>query len=157
MFLRMVPTIAEPLCSYELTCSIPVRERRCTISMDTFHNQVCSGLSRPDYALFVSNGTARLHLTEEGTIDNTAFLGPGTEYSSTTFDITWTPTGKVHLFRPGSSDPTDPSNFAAEIRFATATGSFAVVQNGVTYTINSASSPGVFAEMGTERNGSFLP
>ena len=85
-----------------------------------------------------------------------AFLGPGTEFASATFDITWTPTGKVHHFRPGSSDPTDPSDFAAEIRFATATGSFTVVQNGVTFTINNASSAGVFAEMGTERNGLFL-
>jgi hypothetical protein len=111
----------------------------------------------PDYALFVSNGTARLHLTEEGTIDNTFFFGPGTEFASATFDVTWTPTGKVQHFRPGSDDPTDPSNFAADIRFATATGSFTVVQNGVTFTINNASSAGVFAEMGTERNGSFLP
>jgi hypothetical protein len=64
--------------------------------------------------------------------------------------------GKVLHFRPGSSDPTDPSNFSAEIRFATATGSFTVLQNGVTYTITNASSAGVFAEMGRERNGSFL-
>ena len=111
----------------------------------------------PDYALFVSNGTARLHLTEAGTIDNTFFLGPGTDYASATFDVTWTPMDEVQHFRPGSSDPTDPSNFAAEIRFATATGSFVVLQNGVTFTINNASSAGVFAEMGTERNGSFLP
>jgi len=111
----------------------------------------------PDYALFVSNGTARLHLTEAGTIDNTFFFGPGMDYSSATFDITWTPMGKVQHFRPGSSDPTDPSNFAADIRFATAIGSFTVLQNGVTYTITNASSAGVFAEMGTERNGSFLP
>jgi hypothetical protein len=111
----------------------------------------------PDDALFVSNGTARLHLTEAGTIDNTFFFGPGTDYASATFDITWTPMGEVQHFRPGSSDPTDPSNFAGEIRFATATGSFTVLQNGVTFTINSASSAGVFAEMGTERNGSFLP
>lgn len=102
------------------------------------------------------DGLARLHLTEVGTIDNTFFFGPGTEYSSATFDITWTPTSEVHHFRPGSSDPTDPSNFAADIRFATATGSFTVTQNGVTYTINNASSAGVFAEMGRERNGSFL-
>jgi len=105
----------------------------------------------------VSNGPARLHLTEAGTIDNTFFFGPGTDYASATFDITWTPTGKVQHFRPGSSDPTDPSNFAAEIQFAIATGSFTVVRDGVTFTINNASSADVFAEMGTERNGFFLP
>ena len=105
----------------------------------------------------MSNGTARLHLTEESTIDNLFFFGPGTEFASATFDITWTPSGKVEHLRRGSSDPTDPSNFAAEMRFATATGSFSVIKDGVTYTINNASSAGVFAEMGTERNGSFLP
>ena len=104
----------------------------------------------------MSNRTARLHLTEASTIDNTFFFGPGTEFASATFDITWTPNGKVQHYRPGSPDPTDPSNFAAEIRFATATGSFTVIQNGVTFAINNASSAGVFAEMGTERNGSFV-
>lgn len=97
-----------------------------------------------------------MHLTEAGTIDNTFIFGPGTEYSSATFDITWTAAGAVQHFRPASSDPTDPSNFAAEIRSATSTGSFSVIQNGVTFTINNASSAGVFAEMGTERNGFFL-
>ena len=101
-------------------------------------------------------GSAHLHLTEAGTIDNTFIFGPGTEYSSATFDLTWTPSGEVQHFRPGSSNPTDPSNFAAEMRFATATGSFTVIRNGVTFTINNATSAGVFAEMGRERNGSFL-
>ena len=110
----------------------------------------------PDYALSLGNGTAHLHLTEAGTIDNIFFLGPGTEYAGATFDITWTARGKVHHFRPGSSNPEDPSDFAADMRFGIATGSFTVIQNGVTFTINNASSDGVFAELGTERNGSFL-
>ena len=103
-----------------------------------------------------AEGTAHLHLTEAATIDNTFIFGPGTEYSSATFDLTWTPSGEVQHFRPGSSNPTDPSDFAAEMRFATATGSFTVIRNGVTFTINNATSAGVFAEMGRERNGSFL-
>ena len=102
------------------------------------------------------DGPAHLHLTEAATIDNTFIFGPGTEYSSATFEISWTPMGDVQHFRPGSSDPTDPSNFAADLRVATATGSFTVIQNGVTFTINNASSAGAFAEMGRERNGSFL-
>jgi hypothetical protein len=111
----------------------------------------------PNYALSLSeDGPARLHLTEAATIYNTFIFGPGTEYASATFDITWTPSGEVHHFRPGSSSPTDPSNFAADIRFATATGSFTVIRNGVTFTINNASSAGAFAEVGRERNGSFL-
>jgi hypothetical protein len=101
-------------------------------------------------------GPARLHLTEAATIDNTFIFGPGTEYANATLDITWTPMGNVHHFRPGSSNPTDPSNFAADLRVATATGSFSVILNGVIFTINNASSAGAFAEMGTERNGSLV-
>ena len=111
----------------------------------------------PDYALSVSeDGPARLHLTEAATIDNTFIFGPGTEYANATFDITWSPMGDVQHFRPGSSNPTDPSNFTADLRVATATGSFTVIRNGVIFTINNASSLGAFAEMGRERNGSFV-
>lgn len=53
-------------------------------------------------------------------------------------------------------DPTDPSFFAGEFRNAVATANFTVLLNGVTFTIKGARSSGVFAEMGTERNGLFL-
>ena len=110
----------------------------------------------PDQALSASNQSVSIHLTEEGVIDNITFLGTGTEYANATIDITWRPTGKVRHYRPGSADPTDPSFFAGAFRNAVARANFTVLLNGVTITIKGASSAGVFAEMGTERNGLFL-
>jgi hypothetical protein len=97
-----------------------------------------------------------LHLTEEGVIDNTTFLGPGTDYANATIDLTWTPVGKVRHYRPGSTNPLDPSDFAGAFRNATAKANFTVLLKGVTFTINNATSSGVFAEMGNEQNGLFL-
>ena len=84
------------------------------------------------------------------------FLGSGTEYSNATIDITWKATGKPRHYRPGSGNPLDPSNFAGTFRDASATANFTVLLNGVTFTIKDASSNGVFAEAGHERNGLFL-
>lgn len=112
----------------------------------------------PDEALTITDRTAHLHLENMPVTDNYFFLGPGDDESAVSMDISWVAFGKVRHIRPGSSDPADPTNFAAEFRFATATGSFSGSNpdEGFTFQSNDASSEGVFAEMGTERNGSFL-
>ena len=110
----------------------------------------------PDQAISDGNQSVHLHLTEEAVIDNISFGGPGTDYANATIDITWKPTGRVRHYRPGSADPTDPSFFAGTFRNAVATANFTVLLKGVTFTIKGASSRGVFAEMGNERNGLFL-
>ena len=110
----------------------------------------------PDTAISIIGKSVHLHLTEEGVIDNGTFLGPGTDYASATIDITWTPDGKVTHFSPGSTNPTDPTNFSGEFRHAIAEGNFTVLLKGVTFTMTGVSSRGVFAEMGHERNGVFL-
>jgi hypothetical protein len=110
----------------------------------------------PDQAISVTNQSVHLHLSEEGVIDNITFLGPGTDYANATIDITWTPTGKVRHYRPGSADPTDPSFFAGAFRNAIASANFTVLLKGVTFKIKGASSRGAFAETGNERNGLFL-
>jgi hypothetical protein len=91
-------------------------------------------------------------------IDNYFFLGPGDDPSTVSLDVSWTSYGKERHLRPGSSDPTDPTNFAGEFRFATATGSFSGSNpdEGFTFQADDASSEGIFAEMGTERNGFFV-
>lgn len=89
-------------------------------------------------------------------IDNITFLGTGTEYANATIDLTWKATGKARHFNPGSTNPLDPSYFAGTFRNAIATANFTVFMNGVTFTIKGASSEGVFAEAGKERNGVFL-
>ncbi len=109
-----------------------------------------------DEAVTEDDQGVHLHLTEAGVIDNIMFLGTGTEYSNATIDLTWKATGKPRHYKPGSTNPLDPSNFAGTFRNATATGNFTVLLNGVTFTIKNASSRGVFAETGNERNGLFL-
>lgn len=109
-----------------------------------------------DEAVTEDDQGVHLHLTEAGVIDNITFLGTGTEYANATIDLTWKATGKVRHYKPGSTNPLDPSNFAGAFRNALATANFTVLMNGVTFTIKGASSRGVFAEAGNERNGLFL-
>ena len=110
----------------------------------------------PDGAFFVMGDTARLHLQEIPLVDSTFFLGPGNTFVTANLDVTWTSSGPVQHFRPLSTDPADPTNFAAEFRSAVATGSFTVFEGNTTFTSAGASSDGIFAELGTERNGVFL-
>ena len=90
-------------------------------------------------------------------VDSFTFLGPDEVPATVSFDITWTPVSDVRHLTPGSSDPTDPTNFAADLQFAVATGSFSGSNaEGFSFTATGASSEGIFAEMGHERNGRFL-
>lgn len=109
----------------------------------------------PDSALVVEGDTVRLRVREIPVVDSTFFLGPGNTFATASFDLTWTASGPVEHFRPLSSDPKDPTNFAGEFRSAVVAGSFTVFEGDVTFT-GTVSSEGIFAEMGRERNGSFL-
>jgi hypothetical protein len=110
----------------------------------------------PDNALTVHGSTARLHVENATVIDDFQFFAPGGVSATVSFDMTWTAQGSVMHFRPQSTDPTDPTNFAGEFRMATAIGSFSGSEAGFTFSNAAGSSDGVFAEMGTERNGFFL-
>ncbi len=109
----------------------------------------------PDDALKVEGLTAKLHVVNAPVIDDFQFFAPGGVAATVSYDITWTASGAVQHFQPQSSDPMDPSNFAAEFRSAVATISFTGTEAGFTVT-GTGTSDGIFAEMGTERNGSFL-
>ena len=109
----------------------------------------------PDEALKVEGPIATLHVVNEPVIDDFTFLAPGAVPASVSFDVTWAAKGGVEHFRPHSHDPTDPTNFAAEFRNAVATASFSGSEFGFSFTAT-GSSAGIFAEMGTERNGFFL-
>jgi hypothetical protein len=108
-----------------------------------------------DDALKIEGLTAKLHVENASVIDDFQFLSPGGVPATVSFDMTWTASGPVMHFQPQSSDSTDPANFAAEFRLATATGTFSGSESGFSFT-GTGSSEGVFAEMGTERNGFFL-
>lgn len=109
----------------------------------------------PDDALKMEGLSVKLHVENAQVIDDFQFLAPGAVPATVSFDMTWTAMGAVTHFRPQSSDPTDPTNFAAEFRSAIATGSFSGSEAGFSFTAT-GSSAGIFAEMGTERNGLFL-
>lgn len=109
----------------------------------------------PDDALKIEGLTAKLHAVNVPVIDDFQFFAPGGVAATVSYDITWTASGDVQHFRPQSSDPMDPANFSAEFRSALATISFTGTEPGFTVT-GTANSDGIFAEMGTERNGFFL-
>jgi len=110
----------------------------------------------PDSALTIEGSIARLQVNAS-LVDTFTFLGPGPSNATVSFDVTWTSSGKMTHFTPGSLDPADPTSFAAEFRDATAVGSFSGSNElGFSFTASHASSEEVFARMGTERNGSFL-
>ena len=90
--------------------------------------------------------------------DTRFFLGPGNDPSAVSFDITWTAMGEVRHLSPDCSDPNLGHLFAGEFRFATATGSFSGSHSdgGFRFQAPNATSDGIFAEMGMERNGFFL-
>jgi len=114
----------------------------------------------PDSALTVSKNlkTASLHLENVQIIDSFTFLGEHSVPATVSFDITWVGSGARHHYKPGSSDPTDPTNFNGKFRNAVATGSFSGSNaDGFSFTSDpGASSAGVFAEIGIEKNGSFI-
>jgi len=114
----------------------------------------------PDGALTVSKNlkTAHLHMEDVDIIDSFQFLGENEVPATVSFDITWTGQGARHHYKPGSSDPTDPTYFDGKFREGVSTGTFSGSNaDGFSFTSDAgASSAGVFAELGIERNGSFL-
>ena len=80
----------------------------------------------PDEALTVSkNGkTATLHMDDVSVVDSFVFLGENSVPATVSFDVTWTGSGARHHFKPGSDDPTDPTNFNGKFRFGVGTGTF---------------------------------
>lgn len=89
-------------------------------------------------------------------MDSFVFLGETEVPATVSFDITWAASGDLRHLRPGSSDPTDLTNVFGEFRLATAVGSFSGSTQDFSFEATGASSEGVFAEMGRERNGFFL-
>jgi hypothetical protein len=68
----------------------------------------------------------------------------------------WRATSGKRRIEPGSTDPTDPTNFEGELRFARATGKFSGREDGFRFRNARADSDDLFAEFGTERNGVFV-
>ena len=95
----------------------------------------------------------RVHL-----VDSRTFLGPVEFPGEVSIDISWTATGAPTLHLPGSTDPTDPRSWYGVMSVALATANFSGLTNrGFHFTANNQSSAQRWAEMGTEKNGVFIP
>ena len=109
----------------------------------------------PDSALTMEGLTVKLHVVNANVIDDFQFFAPGGVPATVSYDVTWTATSNMQILKPLSSDPMDPSNFAAQLHPAIATISFSGSEAGFSVK-GTGSSQGIFAEMGTEQNGVFL-
>ena len=112
-----------------------------------------------------ADGSVRLRAVDVPVVDDLVFSLPaGAEIPArVSFDVIYRPFGSVrHLRPPANADPTDPHNFAAELRLAISEGFFAGTNAAgfefmAMATNDTEDFPGfVFGEMGTERNGRFL-
>jgi hypothetical protein len=114
----------------------------------------------PEDAFGVSRDGRRatLRVDEVSVIDSFQFLGPVSVPATVSLNVTWEATGDRLPRGKGSAVPaTDPAAFLGRFAFARSTASFSGSELGFSFRSN----PGVstdrgFAEMGTERNGSFL-
>ena len=96
-------------------------------------------------------------MTNAPTPDFFVFLGDHSVPGSVSFSVTWTADGGVRHIRPGSSDPTDPTNLQAEFRNALPTATFSGSNaEGFSFTGSATPDGNIFSEFGHERNGWFL-
>ena len=111
----------------------------------------------PDDALQIKGNNVTVRLKDVAVSDNFFFLGPGNVASTVSFEITYTRSGAPRQVRPVSSDPTSPFSWAGEMWMATAVGSFTASYSGGGFSAQgNLDSTGLFAEVGTERNGFFV-
>jgi hypothetical protein len=112
----------------------------------------------PDSAVQITGDTLTIHLENVAVVDQFQFPGgAGNVPARVSFDITYTKSGAPRRVRPTSHDPLSPFTWAGEMSMATNSGGFSVAYNDGSFSAQgSFRSSGLFGEMGTERNGSFV-
>jgi hypothetical protein len=117
----------------------------------------------PDDAVKTTEDTLTISLTNVAVVDQIAFPGNfflGSTGASTKLSLTMTfqKTGKPpRTVRPTSADPLSPFNWAGEMSDAMYSGTFSVAYDDGKFSAKgSFGATQVFAEMGAERNGSFV-
>jgi hypothetical protein len=106
--------------------------------------------------------TLTISLTNVAVVDQIAFpgnifLGSTGAPTKLSLSMTFQKSGQPRHVRPTSKDPLSPFTWAGEMSDATYSGTFSVAYNDGTFSAKgSFGSTQIFAEMGTERNGSFV-
>jgi hypothetical protein len=101
---------------------------------------------------------ARLRVNRMPIIDSFVFAGVNSTPAELDISVRWEATGPVADRGSGTSVPdTDPAAFLGRFRRARATGTLRGLELGYGFrTLGKATSDLGFAELGSERNGSFL-
>jgi hypothetical protein len=116
----------------------------------------------PDDAVKTTEDTVTISLNNVALVDQIAFpgnifLGSTGSPATLSLNMTFQRTGVPRIVRPTSADPLSPFTWAGEMSDATYSGTFSVAYNDGKFSAHgSFGSTQIFAEMGTERNGSFV-
>ena len=119
----------------------------------------------PDDAVKTTEDTVTISLPNVAVVDQIAFPGNiflgSTGFPATlTLNMTFQKQGRPRNVRPTSASPISPFSWAGEMSDATYSGTFSVAYNdgkfSATGDFGSTASEQIFAEMGKERNGSFV-
>jgi len=119
----------------------------------------------PDDPVKIMEDTVTISLTNVAVVDQIAFPGNiflgSTGFPATlTLNMTFQKQGRPRNVRPTSASPISPFSWAGEMSDATYHGTFSVAYNdgkfSATGDFGSTASEQIFAEMGKERNGSFV-
>ena len=96
---------------------------------------------------------------DEPVIDTFQFASPFLVPSTVSFSVEWDATGPQQLLGSGHAvPPTDPAAFFGMFAPARSTGVFSGAELGFSFASKRAASTDLgYAEIGTERNGIFLP
>jgi hypothetical protein len=120
----------------------------------------------PDDAVKTTEeGTLTISLTNVAVVDQIAFpgnifLGSTGSPATLSLNMTFKKNGPPRVVRPTSASPISPFSWAGVMSDATYKGTFSVAYNDGKFSAHgdfgSSAAEQVFAEMGTERNGSFV-
>jgi len=113
----------------------------------------------PDHAFRVSRdgSHATLEAKDVCVVDSFQFGGPVEVPASVSFTVRWDAIGPRQRRGSGSGvPPTDPAAFLGSFAFARSTAEFSGRELGFSFHSNLATTDGGFAEIGPERNGTFL-
>jgi hypothetical protein len=115
-------------------------------------------LSRGAFNMSQQGQRARLRLRDVCLTDTFVFAGANSTPARVDLSVDWDAVGPAEELGSGDSVPeTDPAAFLGTFRTARATGTFAGTELGYGFrTRGDATSDLGFAELGFERNGSFL-